>query len=408
MSLLRLLDVQVGLHTDANDFTSTPGALRRIQMMGGAESMMARAQTPLSRNDMQSRDGRGFAHLYGPSMLDPPLAPQTEFKGVNGNTGAAVTASGWLDKMEQGELLVSMLGADFVATSGVAPTVAASGHTSTTLVCAAGTAPVAGEAFLFQTSAGPVLRFVTSVAGQTATLDRAYAGTPTSGSTIIRGAVIPWSPSVTAHRHLYVKAEMPDALNEFFGCAPVSWGLSIPNGGKLQSTWTFAPSSYVGPSAPVSPTPTPATAGAPIVGINTELWIGSERFLFDDLAISYANGNEDRSSPGTPAGRLGGIAAEKRGAFTITGMVRNETRSREGIQRATGTENLTTLLGTASGSGVLSATRDVLLTIGRAAGASMALRMSDADVQGVIATLGAHKAAQVTMTATRNASLAVW
>lgn len=93
MSLLRLLDVQVGLHTDANDFTSTPGALRRIQMMGGAESMMARAQTPLSRNDMQSRDGRGFAHLYGPSMLDPPLAPQTEFKGVNGNTGAALASS---------------------------------------------------------------------------------------------------------------------------------------------------------------------------------------------------------------------------------------------------------------------------------------------------------------------------
>jgi hypothetical protein len=260
---------------------------------------------------------------------------------------------------------------------------------------------------LFQTSAGPVIRFVSSVASLTATFPRAYAGTPTTASTVIRGAVIPWSPAVTSHRHLYLKAEMPDSLVEFFGAAPVSWGLTIPNGGKLQSAWAFSPSSITGPSAPVSPTPTPATAGTPIVGVNAEMWIGSERFLVDDLSVSYANGNEVRGSPGTPAGRLGGIASEKRGAFTISASVRNETRSREGIQRATGTENLTTLLGTASGNGVISTSRSVLLTVGRAAGAAMAIEMTDANITGAIATMGNHLAAQITMTATQTARLAV-
>ena len=406
MSLMRLMDLQVGLHTDVNDFTSTPGTLRRIQLMGGADSLLARPQMALNRNDMASRDGRGFLDLYGPIGLDP-CSPSTEFKGVSANTGAAVTATGWLDKLEQGELLVSMLGADFVATASAAPTVAAAGHTTTTLVCV-GTAPVAGQAVLFQTSAGPVVRFVISVATLTATLDRAYSGTPTNASTVIRGAVIPWSPSVVNHRHLYFKAEMPDALVEFFGASPVSWGLTIPNGGKLQSAWVFAPSNVVGPAAPVSPTPTPAAAGTPAVGINTELWIGSERFLVDDLSVAYANGNEDRGSPGTPAGKLGGLAGEKRGAFTISATVRNETRSREGVQRATGTENLTTLLGTASGSGVLSTSRDVLLVVGRAAGAAIALRMPDANVTGAMAQLGTHLSAAVTLTATQTASLAVF
>ena len=51
-------------------------------------------------------------------------------------------------------------------------------------VDSAGTAPVVDDFLLFQTSAGPVVRQVASVAGQIATFDRAYAGTPTTASTV--------------------------------------------------------------------------------------------------------------------------------------------------------------------------------------------------------------------------------
>jgi len=406
-ALLRQIDVQMGLHADANDFTAAPSTFRRIQVTGGADSLMPRRLAEISRNDIASLDGRGFVHLYGPLDL-ADFAPVTEFKGVNSNTGAAVAAADWAAKMEQADLLTSLFGSLPVATTSAAPTVNATGHSTTTLTTS-GTAPVVGEFFLFQTSVAPVVRQVASVVGNIATFDRAYAGTPTTGSTIIRAARWVWGPSVRNHIHMGAKVEVVGSmLATFLGLAPVSCAIAVPTGGKLSATWAFSPSDVDGFAAAVAPTPTPPTAGTPIVGLNAVVMIGAERFFAENLAISIGTGNEPRTTPASENGVAGGIQAEKRGkGLQVTFSVRNETNSRGGVERNTGTETIRTLFGDALGAGSLSTARDALVVIGRSAGAALALRIPTADLQASIATVGGTQAVAVTLSATDTASFGV-
>lgn len=407
-ALLRQIDVQVGLHANASDFTSTPGTFRRIQVTGGAESLMPRRLSEISRNDIASLDGRGFLHLYGPLDL-ADFAPVTEFKGVDSNTGAAVAAASWAAKMEQADLLTSMLGSLPVATVGAAPTVNATGHTTTTLTTV-GTAPVVGDFHLFQTSLGPVIRQVTGVAGQIATYDRAYAGTPTTGSTIIRAARWVWDPSVRTHIHMGAKVEIVGSmLATFLGLAPVSCAIAVPTGGKISATWAFSPSNVDGFAAAVAPSPTPPTAGTPIVGLNAVVMIGAERFFADSIAINLNTGNEPRTTPASENGVAGGIQGEKRGnGVQLTFSIRNEVNARGGVERNSGVETIRTLMGDTLGAGALSTARDALVVIGRSAGAAMALRIPTADLQASIATIGGTQAVSVTLTATDTASLGVF
>lgn len=406
-ALVRQIDVQMGLHADANDFTTAPVTFRRIQVTGGAESLMPRRLSEISRNDIASLDGRGFVHLYGPLDL-ADFAPVTEFKGVNNNTGAAVAAADWAAKMEQADLLTSLFGSLPVATVDAAPTVNATGHSTTTLTTA-GTAPVVDDFLLFQTSAGPVIRQVQSVAGQIATFDRAYAGTPTTGSTVIRAARWRWDPSVRNHIHMGAKVEVVGSmLATFLGLAPVSCSLAVPTGGKLAATWSFSPSDVDGFAAAATPTPTPPTAGAPIVGLNAVVMIGAERFFADNIQINVNTGNEPRTTPASENGVAGGIQGEKRGnGLQVTFTIRNETNSRGGVERNTGTETIRTLFGDALGAGSLSTSRDALVVIGRSAGAALALRLPTADLQASMATLGGTQAVAVTLTATDEADLGI-
>lgn len=404
--MMRLLDFQVGLHADVNDFSATPSAYKRVQLIGGGDSLMPRALTKIDRNDIAALDGRGFVGLFGPLDV-ADVAPVTEWKGVNNNDGSAVTAAGWLAKLEQGELMSSMMGSLPTATVGAAPTVAAAGHTSTT-VTFVGTAPIVGALYLFQTNLGPRIRAVTGVAALVATLSHPYTGTPTASSTIIRACQWEHNSALVNHVHLGVRAETTDVLAEFLGCAPVSWGLSVPTGGKLTSSWGFSPTDVNGFQVPASPATVYVPSGAPIVGINAEMWIGGSSFAVDGIDVSYATGNEPRTTPASRNGRLGGIAAEKRGDFTITATVRNENVLRGGVQRDSGAESLRTLLGDTLGAGALSAERDVLLVIGRAVGAATVIRIANADVTASMAAVGAMVGASITCTATRNASIGLF
>lgn len=404
--MMRLLDFQVGLHADVNDFSTSPAAYKRVQLIGGGETLLPPPLMKIGRNEIAALDGRGFVGLYGPlDLVD--AAPVTEWKGVNDNTGGAVTASGWLAKLEQGELMTSMMGSLPTATVGAAPTIAASGHTTTTLTFV-GTAPVVGGLYLFQTTLGPRIRAVASIAGLVATMAHPYTGTPTASSTIIRACQWEWAPGLVYHTHLGIKAETPDALVEFLGCAPLSLGLSVPTGGKLSATWGFLPTDATGPIAPVSPTTTFPPSGAPIIGINAEVWVGGQSFAADNIAIAYATGNDRRGTPTSKNGRLGGIAAAKGGALTITMSVRNELAARGGVQRDTGNETLRTLLGDTLGAGALSAERDVLVVIGRAVGAATVIRFANADVNLKMAAVGAMVGGSITCTATRNASIGLF
>lgn len=405
-SLLRFLDVQCGLHSTVNDFTTMPTLTRRLQLVGGGETLMPRKLQDISRNNIAALDGRGFSHLYGPLDL-ADVVPVLEWKGVNTNDGAGVAGAAWHNKLEQGELITSMLGGLPVTTTGAVPTVAASGHSTTTLVFV-GTAPVVGEMILFQTSLGPRIRTVVSVVTLTATFDRAYTGTPTASSNIIRACRWDWAPGVANHTHVGFRAELPDVQADFVGCAPVSMALAVPTSGRLTSTFTFSPTDVDGFKPTSAPATTYPAAGNPLVGINAELWIGSESFVVDSLSLNVATGNEPRTSPSSENGRLGGIAADKRGGFTLTASIRNEPQARGGIERNTGTETLRTIMGDVLGPGAVSAERDVLLVIGRAAGAAMAVRLPNAAASVVTAAVGSVAGITATFTATRNASLGLF
>ena len=406
MTLNRLMDIQVGLHADVNDFSVAPVTYRRVQLFGGGETLMPRALTKIDRNDIMALDGRGFVGLYGPLDV-ADVAPVTEWKGVDANSGAAVASAGWAAKMEQADMITSMFGAAPAATVAAAPTVAASGHTATTITFT-GTAPVAGLMYLFQTSAGPRIRQCLSAASQIATLAHPYTGTPTSSSTIIRAAQWEWSPAVSAHVHLGMLSEGPDYRAEFLGCAPNSLALAIPAGGRVTATWGYSPTDVAPLLSPAGPSAVYPPSGAPILGLNAELLIGAGIYAVDDLAVSYSNNNEARSTPASRNGRLGGIAGEKRGGFQITGSIRNEVIARGGVQRDTGVESLRTALGDTLGIGALSAERDVLLVVGRAAGAAFAVRLPTADFTASMAAVGSLAGIAFTATATRNATLGVF
>jgi hypothetical protein len=322
-ALLRQIDVQMGLHADVNDFTTAPSTYRRIQVTGGAESLMPRRLLEISRNDIASLDGRGFVHLYGTLDL-ANFAPVTEFKGINSNTGAAVAAADWAAKMEQADLLTSVFGSLPVATVSAAPTVNATGHSTTTLTTS-GTAPVVDDFLLFQTSAGPVIRQVQSVVGNIATFDRAYSGTPTTGSTIIRAARWRWDPSVRNHIHMGAKVEVVGSmLATFLGLAPVSCAIAVPAGGKLTATWGFSPSDVDGFAAAAAPTPTPPTAGTPIVGLNAVVMIGAERFFADNIAISINTATHDAGQRERRGRRHPGGEARQRAAGDLLHPQRDE------------------------------------------------------------------------------------
>jgi hypothetical protein len=65
-------------------------------------------------------------------------------------------------------------------------------------------------------------------------------------------------------------------------------------------------------------------------------------------------------------------------------------------------------MGDTLGAGAVSAERDVLLVIGRAAGAAMAVRLPNAALSSATAAVGSVAGVNLTFTATRNASLGLF
>lgn len=406
-SLHRLMDIQVGLHADAADFLTVPGTFRRIRLVGGGEGFLPPPNTPISRNDVAALNGQGFTHQRGPIDL-ASKSPVTKFRGVHDNDGAAVAAADWAAKMEQADLLTSLFGSLPIATASAAPTVATSGHTTTTVVFV-GTAPVAGQMFLFQTSSGPRIRQVVSVASLTATVDRAYSGTPTTGSTIIRAARWLWDPSVRNHIHTGWRTEDSEQQSDFLGCAPESLALDIPPGGQLRATWGISPTDVTRAGAKLSPTVTYPTSGDPIMGINATFHLGSLAFNVHGVSLNVTTGNAPRATNNGPNGVLGGVGEEKRGGFVLGFSLRvGASAARGELSRNTGAETLRTALGVADGAQAISAERDGLLTVGLAAGGAMAIRIPTGDLQASLAADGGHTVAACTLTATDTASLGVF
>jgi hypothetical protein len=374
----RLSTLRYALHTNNTTFTGTPGTLFPLRITDDGASFLPRNRTPIPRA-LRSLSGRRYSHIRGVQDL-ADITVATEFRGVNSNTGAAVTD--WEAKMEQGYLLASLFGAVAPATTGVAPTVASSGHTPATGVLAVvGTTTSNGQVIGFATSDGFEVGRIASGGGTTTlTLDHPYTGTPTTSATVFRAAVYSVNDAVRQHVHAFFTAEGSEWRRDYFGCAPMSMSLALPNAGLVTMSSVFSPTSFAD-VAEADPAHAEPVAGSPIVVDAARVWFAGLNVLARDLTISYSAATQARTASTRTNGKLGGVSSTGDGkTFTIEfsvyvggGVLAGE------IQDSAGTPSLNALIGDSDSSGTPSTTRKVSLQFGSAVGACGYAYLPEAD-----------------------------
>jgi hypothetical protein len=373
----RLSTLRYGLHTNNATFTGTP-SLVPLRLTDDGASFLPRNRTPIPRA-LRSLSGRRYSHIRGVQDL-ADITVATEFRGVNSNTGGAVTD--WEAKMEQGYLLASLFGAVAPATTSTASTVDSTGHTpaSGILNVVSGTNYTVGQVIGFATSDGFEVGRIAIKATNVLTLDHPYSGTPTTGATVFRAAVYSVADAVTHHVHSMFSAEGEDWRRDYFGCTPMSMALALPNAGLVGMTSVFSPTSFadVDEGNPAHAEP---TSGSPIVVDLARMWFAGTNVVARDIAISYSTAAAMRTASTRTNGKLGGVCGTGDGkTFTIefSVYVGDATIAGE-LQDSTGTPSLNALLGDSDTSGTVSTTRKVSLQFGSGVGACGYAYLPEAD-----------------------------
>ena len=390
----RLQTLRYALHTSATTFTGTPGTLLPLQISDEGASFFPRQRTPIDRS-LRSLSGRRFPHIRGAQDVGD-LTVATEFKGVNSNTGAAVTAGGWETKLEQGYLLQSLFGAAAPATTGAAPTIAAAGHTPASgIVAFTAAANVQNGAVIgFATASGFQVGRVASGGGATTTtvtLDHPYTGAPTTSATVFRFAVYDVSDSLTSHIHAFFAAEGEDWRRDYFGCAPMSLNIGVPNTGALTMSSVFSPSTWAD-VAEANPAYADPVAGNPIVNDGAYFRLDGVEFLLRNASITYNCATAIRETASKTNGRLGGVCGTGEGkSFTIEGelYIGDNAGTIGELVDNTGAPTLSALLGSDVAAGQVSTGREVALQVGTEAGGCVYALLPTADFRATVQSSGA-------------------
>ena len=378
----RLSTLRYALHANNATFSGTPGTLFPLRLTDDGASFLPRNRTPIPR-PLRSLSGRRYSHIRGVQDL-ADITVATEFRGVNLNTGVAVNAGDWeTGKLEQGYLLQSLFGAAAPGTTGVAPTVAASGHTPASgILAVVGTTTANGQVIALSSSAGLQVGRIASGGGTTTlTLDHPYSGTPTTSATVFRLAVYSVSNSVTQHTHAFFTAEGEDWRRDYFGCMPMSMSLAIPNAGLMTMSSVFSPTSFAD-VAEANPAHNEPVSGNPIVVDACRMWFAGNDVIARDITINYSAATTPRVASTRTNGRLGGVSGTGDGkTFTMEFSIYLGDATLTGeLQDSAGTPSLNDLLGDgAILSGQPSTTRKVSLQVGSEASAVMYAYLPEAD-----------------------------
>lgn len=374
----RLSTLRYALHANNATFTGTPGTLFPLRLTDDGASFLPRNRTPIPR-PLRSLSGRRYSHIRGVQDL-ADLTVATEFRGVNSNTGAAV--ADWEAKMEQGYLLASLFGAVAPATTGVAPTVAATGHTPASgILAVVGTTTANGQVIAFFSSAGLQVGRIASGGGTTTlTLDHPYSGTPTTSGTVFRMGVYTVNDSTTQHTHAFFAAEGEDWRRDYFGCMPMSMSLAVPNAGLMTMSSVFSPTSFAD-VAEANPAHAEPTSGNPIVVDACRMWFAGNDVIARDITINYSAATTPRVASTRTNGRLGGVSSTGDGkTFTLEfSLYLGDATLTGELQDSAGTPPLNELIGDSSPSGQPSTTRKVSLQVGSEVGAVMYAYLPEAD-----------------------------
>lgn len=385
----RLQTLRYGLHTNSTTFDNTPVNLYPLQITDDASSFLPRNRTPIDRN-LRSLSGRRYTHIMGAQDV-ADLTISTEFKGVNSNTGGAV--SDWEVKTEQGYLLSSLFGAVAAATTGAAPVVDNAGHTpGSGILAVVGTTTANGQVIAFSTTAGLQIGRIESGGGTaTLTLQHPYTGTPTAGGTVYRLAVYTVNDALTSHVHAFFSAEYDNFNRNYFGCAPMSMNISIPNSGALAMSSVFSPTTWqdVGEANPAYADP---TAGSPIVTNGAFFRIDGAEYLLRNASITYNCGTSIRETASKTNGRLGGVCGTGDGkSFMIEGelYIGDNSGSIGELRDNAGTPTMSSLLGNDVSAGQISSAHEVMIQVGTDIGSCMYALLPTADIRASVQTSGA-------------------
>lgn len=385
----RLQTLRYALHTNATTFTGTPGTLSPLQITDEGASFFPRQRTPIDRS-LRSLSGRRFPHIRGAQDVGD-LTVACEFKGVNNNTGGAVTD--WEAKTEQGYLLASLFGAVAPATSSTASTVDSTGHTPATgvLQVVSGTNYSVGQVIAFATSAGLQIGRIEIKATNVLTLQHPYTGTPTTGATVFRLGVYSVSDSVTSHVHAFFAAEGEDWRRDYFGCAPMSLNIGIPNAGALTMSSVFSPSTW-SDVAEANPAYADPVAGNPIVNDGAYFRLDGVDFLLRNASITYNCATAIRETASKTNGRLGGVCGTGEGkSFMIEGelYIGDNAGTIGELVDNSGTPTLSALLGSDVAAGQVSTGREVALQVGTEIGGCVYALLPTADFRATVQSSGA-------------------
>jgi hypothetical protein len=393
--ITRLQTLRYALHTNATTFTGTPGTLSPLQITDEGSSFLPRQRTPIDRS-LRSLSGRRFPHVRGAQdVADVSVA--TEFKGVNSNTGGAV--ADWEAKMEQGYLLASLFGAVAPATTSTAPTVAAAGHTPASgILAVVGTTTANGQVVAFATSAGLQIGRIESGGGTTSlTLQHPYTGTPTTSATVFRLGVYTVNDALTSHVHAFFTAEGEDWRRDYFGCAPMSMNIGIPNTGILTMSSVFSPTTW-SDVAEANPAYADPTAGNPIVNDGAYFRLDGTEYLLRNASITYNCATAVRETATKANGKLGGVCGTGDGkSFMIEGeLYISDSATLGEIQDNAGAPSLVNLLGSDVAAGQISTQREVALQVGTEIGGCMYALLPTADFRATVQTSGAFPVVRFT------------
>lgn len=377
----RLTSLTYGINASATTIGTAPAAFATVLPRSTPASFLPRSRQAIDRS-LYSVDGRRFMRVFGVKDIGE-LALPIEFKGVSGNTGAAVAA--WEAVMEQGNLLASLFGGVATATTGAAPTVTSG--TGATLVVST-TVLANNDIILVTTSIGTEARQVISGGGTTTvTVDRNWVGTPTAASTVIRAGRYSMSTSQTTHTPIWFNCEGENWRRRYQDCQPSSLVLNVPNAGLVEADFTFMPNDW-DDQAEANPSFSAPTAGSPVVSGGSQFFIGNNAFMLRNARLTVNIGMVMRETTTGINGVRGGLATDKtnimlEGELYVgdnAGAIGDISDDDDGAGPAVA-PYLADILGDGVATGSAPSSQDIALQVGTAAGAALYVRIPAADLR---------------------------
>lgn len=362
-SLSRIRIVKSGLHTTNVQWEAdTSVSYINLEPVGDVslDGLTIGKNADLSMRN----DGEMAAATIG--VKSTKIAIPLRVRGINGGAGSA-TAAARLTKTEIGHLLDSLCGADGV--DGTGTTITGGNAVTPTLIVSDTTGFPPGNAVMFDANGELVIREVvsrstTSGAG-TLTLCRAYTGSPINGGVAYASATWRIQPAAINPKHLALDVQGDGDRYKLLGMMggfsfgfPAQGGVVTMNLDLEGTHWTRESTGL---------TFTAPTVGSAIPAIDASFFVGANEYDLKDAAFTVEVSKQKREHYAGINGFTGFDVIDRKAKFN--GKLRAGALSGE-----VGVSLLDTLRS--------ATTQDVLLQVGRTAGAAMAIRFPNFDFAG--------------------------